>query len=144
MMNELYAGAGKAEIRYTEEMLPTYGEGYNYVHDLPMLQVLLLQCGEGYAILSVDIVILKIREQLLKEAAKELKLPENHILIHATHVLATPHFQEWASLEDWNRDDMHSCNPVSEEAARQYMNRDNLMVRAHLEALRTACRQGLR
>ncbi len=141
MTNQLYAGAGKAEIRYTEEMLPTYGEGYNAIHDLPMLQVLLLRCGEGYAIISVDIVMLEIKEQMRKEAAKELGLPEEHILIHATHVLATPHFREWASLEEWQQDFMHSQNPVPEEEARAYMERDNRMVQAHLDALRAACRQ---
>ena len=140
-MSRLSVGAGRAEIQYTAEMLPTFGENYNAIHDLPMLQVLLLECGERFAIISVDVVMLEIRDQLLAAAEEELGLKRHNILLQATHVLATPHFREWNSVEEWMSDPGHQREPVPEAEAAQFMAGENLLVQAHVDALRSACRQ---
>jgi hypothetical protein len=137
----LLAGAGKAEIGYTLEMLPTYGENYNAIHDLPMVQVLLLEYGERFAILSVDAVMLEIRDQLLNAAQEELGLDRQNILLHATHVLAAPHFRQWSGGEEWMRDPGHSRARVTAEEAARFAAGENRLVQAHVEAVRRACIQ---
>ena len=139
-MRHFQVGAGKAEIRYTQDMLPTFGENYTGIHDLPMVQALLLQGRESYAILSADVVILFIKKQLLAVAAEELGIPEKNILLHATHTLSTPHFHAWKDLEDWRNDPPHRRLTLSDEEVETYMRRDNLMAQAHIEAVRAACR----
>lgn len=109
----LLVGAGKAEIRYTEEIFPTADENYIGIHDLPMLQVLMLQCGESFAVISVGNVVVNIAELLRPVAAEALEIPEDHILLQATHVLSTPHF----ALEE-----------------------NSLLTEIHVEALKKACR----
>lgn len=135
MSSNLYVGAGKAYIPYTEDMLPTFGENYNAIHDLPMLQVLLLQSAENFAIISVDVVILDIKQKMAQMASSMLGISEDHILIHATHVLATPHFKEWDSTEAW----MQEHGGVTKEQAEIFVNRENKIVGAHMEALQKAC-----
>lgn len=139
-MSGFCAGAGRAEIRYTDAMLPTYGEGYTGIHDLPMVQALLLCGQESYAILSVDVVILFIKKELLAAAAEELKIPSGNILLHATHTLSTPHFHAWASLDHWREDPLHRRAAVSDAEATAFLSRDNMMVQAHVKAVRDACR----
>lgn len=139
-MRGFCAGAGRAEIRYTDAMLPTYGEGYAGIHDLPMAQALMICGEERYAIISVDVVILFIKKELLAAAAEELGIPSKNILLHATHTLSTPHFHAWASLNQWRADPPHRRVVVSDADAAAIMARDNLMVQAHVDAVRSACR----
>ncbi len=145
MKQTLYAGAGQAEIRYDAGMFPTFGENYTQVHDLPLVKALLLQTGseaeDCCAVVSIDIVILEIREQVLHTAQKALGIPAERILLHATHVLATPHFRQWQSPEMWKNDPMHARQPVSDEEAARFMERENRMAQAHLEAVKVACEQ---
>lgn len=140
-MSLLSVGAGKAEIGYTSAMLPTYGENYNAIHDLPMVQILLLECGERFAIISVDVVMLEIRDQLLAAAEEELGLKRHNILLQATHVLATPHFRQWSSVKEWMSDPGHQREPLPEAGAARFMAGENLLVQAHVEAVRSACKQ---
>lgn len=143
-MSQLLAGAGKADIRYTPEMLPTFGENYNAIHDLPMIQVLLLEYGERFAVISVDAVMLEIRDRLLSAAEEALGLDRRNILLHATHVLATPHFREWSGVEEWMADPGHSRAAVTEADAARFTAGENLLVQAHVDALRSACRQAVK
>ena len=140
-MGGLSVGAGKAEIRYTPEMLPTFGENYTAIHDLPMVQVLLLESRGRFAVISVDAVILEIQDQLLSVAEEELGLGRENILLQATHVLATPHFRQWSNVEEWMSDPGHRRDPVSEAEATRFMTGENRMVQTHVEAVRSACRQ---
>lgn len=135
----LQAGAGKAPIKYTMDMLPTLGENYNAIHDLPYINVLLLEADEKIALITVDVVMLEIKQQMSVRAAEILGIPEEKILIQATHVLATPHFKRWASVEEWKNDFMHRKHPVSDIQAVRYMQGENAMTDAHMEALETAC-----
>lgn len=139
-MNQFCVGAGKADILYTEAMLPTFGENYTGIHDLPMVQALMLRGEESFAIVSVDTVILFERDEMLSAAAEELGLAREHILLHATHVLSTPHFHHWLSAKDWRDDPPHRGAEVSDGEATLYMARDNLIAKAHLDAVRQACR----
>ena len=139
-MSQLFAGAGRAEIAFTETMLPTIGENYTGIHDLPLVQAILLKGKESFALLSVGIVIMDCKEELLEIAANELGLPQNNILIHATHTLATPHIRRWPTVKEWMDDPMHKRMTVSAGEAMLYMQRENLMVQAYADAVAEACR----
>lgn len=122
-------------------MLPTFGENYTAIHDLPMVQVLLLECGSSVALISVDTVIISIREQLLDTAEKELGIDRDRILLHAAHVLSTPHFRAWSTPTEWAADPAHRGKPVSKDDAEKYCAGENLMCQAHIDAVAEACRQ---
>ena len=139
-MSKLLCGAGRAEVAFTDAMFPTIGENYVGVHDRPLVQAVLLQGASGFALLSVGIVIMDCKNELLAVAENELGIPGDHILLHATHTLATPHIRRWANVRDWEEDPMHKRMSVSEGEAMLYMQRDNLMVQAYEDAVREACR----
>ena len=88
---KLFAGAGKAEIRFREEMLPI--EGFRGIHDHPAARVLLLRCGEQVAIACLELVMLPPDGiDTVKRAISEITgtRPE-HIWVHTTHAITTPH-----------------------------------------------------
>jgi len=143
MSIKLLVGAGKAEIKYTTDMFPTFDEDYIGIHDLPMIQVLLLECGKRCAIVSVGAVILNIREHMLEIAEEILGIPKESVLLHAVHVLSTPHFKEWVSLGEWQNNPAHNENKTDDTQDELFMLRENMMAQAHLNALEEACRQAL-
>ncbi len=138
-MTKLKAGAGKCAIRYTAEMLPTYGENYTSIHDLPSVQALVLESGgEKAALVAVNVVMLDDRSEIARHAAEILNVPEEKVIVHITHVLATPHFGRWNSAEQWMG--RHpECGNVEE--ARRYMERENSIYQAHMDAVEAACRR---
>ncbi len=139
-MSQLFCGAGRAEIAFTEAMLPTLGENYTGIHDLPLVQAIVLRGKDSFALLSVGIVIMDCKDELLDVAANELGLPKQQILLHATHTLATPHIRRWQSVKEWMEDPMHKRMAVGEGEAMLYMQRENLMVQAYADAVKAACR----
>ncbi len=87
------AGAGKGDISFPEEMLPT-PEGYNKIHDVPHARVVLMQAGrDRYALVHLELnnVFETGTTRILRAVSEELGLDPNHIWFHCLHVLETPH-----------------------------------------------------
>ena len=90
-MAELKVGAGKAQIQFKQEMLPT--EGFDGIHDLPYAGVVAIECGAQAALVSLDLVMLsdsmiqKCREIVGAATAAD---PAN-VWVHVTHAISTPH-----------------------------------------------------
>lgn len=84
-------GAGRAEIEFCAEMLPT--EGFCGIHDLPAVRVLCMESGDRAVIVSAEMVMLdpfciEKSKQIISDITKTA--PEN-IWIHVTHTISTPH-----------------------------------------------------
>ncbi|MGM9608121.1 MAG: hypothetical protein ACI3XJ_11510 [Oscillospiraceae bacterium] len=89
--NQLFAGAGRADIRFPRELFPI--EGFCGVHDDPAARVLLLNCGEQVAIACLELVMLP---QDGIDAVKKIigaitHTGEENIWVHVTHAITTPH-----------------------------------------------------
>lgn len=90
-MSKLMVGAGKAQIQFVKEMLPT--EGFNDIHDLPYAGVIALDQGMKCALVSFDLVMLsdsmiaKCREIV----AKTIGTDAENVWVHVTHAISTPH-----------------------------------------------------
>ena len=88
---QLFAGAGVAPVCFPPELFPM--EGFISVHDDPSVRILLLDCGERAAIVCAEMVMLP-PETI--QAAKQIigsitGTREDHIWVHTTHVITTPH-----------------------------------------------------
>ncbi|MGN0976485.1 MAG: hypothetical protein ACI4PH_00390 [Faecousia sp.] len=91
--HNLFAGAGKAEIRFPEEMFPT-AEGYNKIHDAPHARMILLRSrGERYAFAHLELnnIFEPGTAKMLEVIRQETGIPEDHVFFHCLHVLETPH-----------------------------------------------------
>lgn len=90
-MDQLYVGAGKADIHFEEALFPI--DGFKGVHDVPSARVLLLKNGEQVAIVCLELVSLSpdgVRD--VKKTVSELtNTKEENIWVHTTHVITTPH-----------------------------------------------------
>lgn len=88
----LKVGAGRGEIVFPETMFPME-EGFTSVHDNPHARVMLLECGNQVAVVSLELIICP------KDCVDEIKriinektgTPEKNIWVHFTHVFCTPH-----------------------------------------------------
>jgi len=133
----LKAGFGSSTVQLTDEMLPTFGEHYNSIHDLPSVKVMLLEAGESFALVSVGLVMGDKRD-FLAAAQSELQIPADHIIIHLQHILATPHYEAADTPEAWAA---HHREPVTPEDAEVFWKRDQAIHGAYLTAVREASRQ---
>lgn len=90
-MDGLKAGAGKSEILFPEEMFPL--EGFIKVHDNPCARILVLENGIRAALVSLELVM--VEEDMLEELKdiirEQTDTQKEHIWIHVTHVISTPH-----------------------------------------------------
>ncbi len=94
-MNEhsFSAGAGKGEIAFPAEMLPT-PEGYNKIHDAPHARVILMEAGgERYAMVHLELnnVFETGTARVIQAVSEETGLDPDRIWSHCLHVLETPH-----------------------------------------------------
>lgn len=89
--DRLYAGAGKALIRFREEMLPL--EGFQGVHDDPAARVLLLSCGERAVIACLELVMLPPdgTDAVKRRISEITDTKYENIWVHTTHAITTPH-----------------------------------------------------
>ena len=88
---QLFAGAGTAEIQFPNELFPL--EGFKGVHDNPAAKVLLLNCGEQVAVVSLELVMLDPDGiAAVKKIVGEITNTKfENIWVHTTHVITTPH-----------------------------------------------------
>lgn len=87
----LYVGAGKATIHFEPEIFPTW-EGYTGIHDDPMVEVVIIECGERFCLVNFELISLNDEIQNFKKLINELTgIPEENCWICVSHVLPTPH-----------------------------------------------------
>ncbi len=125
--NTFLAGAGKGEIRFPGELLPT-PEGYSAVHDSPHARVILMEAGgERYAIAHLELnnIFDTGTARMVRAVCEETGVEPDRIYFHCLHVLETP----------------HPAPPMdtSEEGKRF----NSLFFAAVESAMRQACRQAL-
>ncbi len=84
-------GAGNAQIMFQKELFPL--EGFCGIHDLPKVSVLVIEDVQKVAIVSVEIVMLwdDFIETCKKAVAERTGTPAEHVWIHVTHAITTPH-----------------------------------------------------
>lgn len=138
----LKAGAGQAEIKFTEDMLPNFRENYTNIHDLPSVQVLLLDAGEKVALVSLCLVNASENARIRKELSELFRIPEKNVLVQAKHALSTPHMGDRDSLRTFPEDIIKKAaadgKSLSPEAAKLYADRENAMRDAVMSAVRQA------
>lgn len=89
---KLNVGAGTSPIEITMEALPT--DGFCGIHDLPHVRVLVLDCVKRVAIVTAEMV--NVPADMIDETKKLVcaitKTPAEHVWVHVTHAITTPHF----------------------------------------------------
>ena len=90
-MVQLKAGAGSARIVFPQELFPH--EGFKGIHDDPQVKVLVIEAGERVAIVSAELVnIFDDGIEIVKGiVSKACEVKPEHIWIHVTHAITTPH-----------------------------------------------------
>lgn len=102
--NVLYAGAGKAVIHFPPEIFPTW-EGYTGIHDDPMVEVVLIECGERFCLVNFELISLNDEVQNFKKLVCEITgIPDENCWICVSHVLPTPHL--WLEQHRKTREDV--------------------------------------
>jgi neutral ceramidase len=97
---KLRAGAGRGVILYPPAVFPLE-EGYTAVHDDPGLRILLMECEDRFALVSVEAVGLPedlsdLFRDLLEEKAG---VPRGNIWLSSTHSVSTPHLWPIESIK---------------------------------------------
>ncbi len=84
-------GAGNAQIVFQKELFPL--EGFCGIHDLPKVSVLVIEDVQKVAIVSAEIVMLwdDFIARCKETVAKITDTPMEHVWIHVTHAITTPH-----------------------------------------------------
>ena len=84
-------GAGNAQIVFQKELFPL--EGFCGIHDLPKVSVLVIEEVQRVTIVSVEIVMLwdDFIEKCRNAVAERTDTPPEHVWIHVTHAITTPH-----------------------------------------------------
>ncbi len=90
-MSSLQAGAGSAKICYPQEMFPL--EGFKGIHDDPHVRILVLKDDNSAAIVAIEQVMLADEEisYLQEMVADQCQVDKDHVMIHMTHAITTPH-----------------------------------------------------
>ncbi|MBI9050336.1 MAG: hypothetical protein JEZ00_13015 [Anaerolineaceae bacterium] len=88
----LQAGAGKCDIHFPDDFFPT--EGYTGVHDELKIRLILLECGNKIAIVSIELTsipdeFIQTFQQFIAECTETN--PEN-VLVFVSHTFSAPHF----------------------------------------------------
>ncbi len=117
-------GAGEAKIQFPKEVFPNPRENYTGVHDDPLAHVLIVDSGERYCFIFLDLVDPGDWDAVRSCAAEELGIPVEQVILHTTHVLSTPHCTK--------------ADEISDDAERV---RDQLQRQTVLEAVQRAVKQ---
>lgn len=142
MANKLLVGAAKAEIKFTNEMLPNVGEEYTHIHDNPYVQVLILETGERFVFAAFGLVMVSGTSTLKANLAKICGVDESHVIVHGKHVLSTPHTGSRPGEDGIagmiKRAKMMGHKVINEEEAAVYLEHDNMLCAAIVEAANEA------
>lgn len=88
---KLFAGAGCGTIHFPDALFPM--EGFKGIHDEPVARVLILECGEKAALVSLELVMLppELVELVKTIVSDHTGTKEENIWVHTTHAITTPH-----------------------------------------------------
>lgn len=88
---KLRVGAGRGTISFPRELFPL--EGFQDVHDAPAARVLLIECAERAALVSLELVMLppELVELVKALVAEVTGVNQDRIWVHTTHAITTPH-----------------------------------------------------
>ena len=90
---QLLAGAGKALLKFPDEVFPTARENFTGIHDLPHVRVLVLEGSERIVIYNIEIVNVfpDTRARIVQAIIDATGVAPENIWYHNCHVLSTPH-----------------------------------------------------
>lgn len=88
---KLFAGAGCGTIHFPDALFPI--EGFCGIHDEPIARVLVLECGEKAALVSLELVMLppELVEMVKTIVSDRTGTKKENIWVHTTHAITTPH-----------------------------------------------------
>lgn len=88
---KLFAGAGCGTIHFPDALFPI--EGFKGIHDDPVARVLILECGEKAALVSLELVMLppELVDMVKTIVSDRTGTKKEHIWVHTTHAITTPH-----------------------------------------------------
>ena len=88
---KLFAGAGCGTIHFPDALFPM--EGFKGIHDEPVARVLILECGEKAALVSLELVMLppELVDMVKTIVSDRTGTKKEHIWVHTTHAITTPH-----------------------------------------------------
>lgn len=88
---KLFAGAGCGTIHFPDALFPM--EGFKGIHDKPIARVLILECGEKAALVSLELVMLppELVDMVKTIVSDRTGTKKEHIWVHTTHAITTPH-----------------------------------------------------
>ena len=88
---KLFAGAGCGTIRFPDALFPM--EGFKGIHDDPAARVLVLECGEKAALVSLELVMLppELVDMVKTIVRDRTGTKKENIWVHTTHAITTPH-----------------------------------------------------
>lgn len=88
---KLFAGAGCGTIHFPDALFPM--EGFKGIHDEPVARVLVLECGEKAALVSLELVMLppELVDMVKTIVSDRTGTKKEHIWVHTTHAITTPH-----------------------------------------------------
>lgn len=84
-------GIGRAEIVFPQEIFPNPRERYTGVHDCPLTHAMVVEAGERFCFVFLDLVDPGDWDQVRSAAAAAAEVPYDNTVIHTSHVLSTPH-----------------------------------------------------
>lgn len=140
MSTGLKVGAGRAVIKYTDEMFPNFKENYTHVHDDSYVDVVLMeQDGQKFALLAAGTVALAHPKAIAEMISQTAEVPEDRIIISAKHVLSAPHANAKDTIEHILDISKKSGKEISLEEAEGYVARNKMMIEAIHAASKEAC-----
>lgn len=88
---KLFAGAGCGTIHFPDSLFPM--EGFKGIHDEPVARVLVLECGEKAALVSLELVMLppELVDMVKTVVSDRTGTKKENIWVHTTHAITTPH-----------------------------------------------------
>ena len=88
---KLFAGAGCGTIHFPDALFPM--EGFKGIHDEPVARVLVLECGEKAALVSLELVMLppELVDMVKTIVSDRAGTKKENIWVHTTHAITTPH-----------------------------------------------------
>lgn len=148
MKNKLMVGASKAEIKFTEEMLPNVGEEYTHIHDNPYVQVMIIESGKRFVIASFGLVGVSNGDIIKENISKICGTEKDNVIVHSKHVLSTPHTGGRPGEDPIagmiKRAKMMGHKVINEEEAKVYLERDNKLCAAIIDAGNKAAEEAVK
>lgn len=140
-MSALKVGAGKAVIKYTEEMFPNFGEFYTGVHDDAYVQVIIFEQDIKVALVAVETVIASEPDAIAQKVSEVTGIPFENVIVHAKHVLSAPHARRDEKPEQMLEMAKRRGMDVSAEDTEAFVKRNGMICDALIDASAAAAKE---